>query len=157
MSISKASSLTTAGVEISHKNYVANTVQHMSLMENRTNFQQNLPRYRWLCMIPMYHAYAQTIFSAGGPARRVPVYVMHKFDFQKMLEHVQNFRITELSLVPPIVVAMTKSPLIRQYDLSSVQFAGSGAAPLGAEISEEFSKLWPPGQMNLKQGYGMTE
>lgn len=82
---------------------------------------------------------------------------MHRFDFQKMLEHVQNFKITELQLVPPMVVAMTKSPLVRQYDLTSVQYAGSGAAPLGAEVAAEFQRIWPPGIINLKQGYGMTE
>lgn len=105
----------------------------------------------------MYHAMAQTIYCAGGPSKRIPVYIMHRFDFQKMLQCVQNFRITELQLVPPIVVAMTKSPLVKQYDLSSVEYAGSGAAPLGAEVSAEFAKLWPPGVMNIKQGYGMTE
>jgi len=82
---------------------------------------------------------------------------MRKFDFEQMLEAIQRFRITDLQLVPPVVVAMVKRPETKKYDLSSVCFVGSGAAPLGKEVSEEFDKLWPPGKMNLKQGYGMTE
>jgi 4-coumarate--CoA ligase len=52
----------------------------------------------------MYHAMAQTIFIAGGPTRGIPVYIMPKFDFVKMLESVQKFKITHLTMVPPIVV-----------------------------------------------------
>jgi hypothetical protein len=52
----------------------------------------------------MYHAMAQTIFIAGGPTRGIPVYIMPKFDFVKMLEAVQRFKITHLTMVPPIVV-----------------------------------------------------
>lgn len=52
----------------------------------------------------MYHAMAQTIFIAGGPKRGIPVYVMKKFDFVQMLEAVQKYKITNLHMVPPIVV-----------------------------------------------------
>ena len=145
------------GVEITHRNYVANSLQHMGMMETRERYFEKLPQYRWLAMTPMYHAMAQTIYSIGGPSQRIPIYVMHTFDFEKMLEHTQNFRINELQMVPPIVVRMTRSPLVKKYDLSSAEHIGSGAAPLGAEKAREFEKLWPPGVINLKQGYGLTE
>lgn len=47
---------------------------------------------------------AQTIFIAGGPKRGIPTYVMKKFDFVKMLESIQKFKITTLNMVPPVVV-----------------------------------------------------
>lgn len=47
---------------------------------------------------------AQTIFIAGGLKRAIPVYIMKKFDFIQMLEAVQKYRITNLTMVPPIVV-----------------------------------------------------
>jgi len=47
---------------------------------------------------------AQTIFIAGAVMRGIPVYIMKKFDFVKMLEAVQKYRITTLTMVPPIVV-----------------------------------------------------
>lgn len=46
----------------------------------------------------------QTIFGAVAPKRGIPVYIMKKFDFKEMLEAVQKYRITSLSMVPPIVV-----------------------------------------------------
>lgn len=100
---------------------------------------------------------SQTINIVCALLRGVPVYIMKKFDFIQMLEHVQKYRITGLTLVPPVVVALAKHQVVRKYDLSSVEAAGSGAAPLGFEVSVEFNGLWPEGQMNLAQGWGMTE
>lgn len=114
-------------------------------------------RVRWLCFLPMYHAMAQTIYCVGAPTLRVPVYLMRRYDFARVLECVQRFRITDLHMVPPVVVQLSKSPLTRGYDLSSVERASSGAAPLGREVSRELERLWPEGRINLKQGYGMTE
>jgi 4-coumarate--CoA ligase len=82
---------------------------------------------------------------------------MPKFDFLEMLQYVQKYRITDLVLVPPVVVAMAKHPATKKFDLSSVESVGSGAAPLGKEVSEEFERLWSTGQVNVKQGWGMTE
>ena len=53
---------------------------------------------------------AQTIFIAGAVHRGIPVYIMKKFDFVKMLEAVQNYKITTLTMVPPIVVV--RPPLL---------------------------------------------
>lgn len=81
---------------------------------------------------------------------------MAKFDFVQMLENVQKYKITDLSLVPPIAVMLAKHPIVKKYDLSSVDSIGCGAAPLGSEASRELEKVWD-GRLNLKQGWGMTE
>lgn len=75
---------------------------------------------------------------------------MPKFDFIKMLEHIQDFKITSLTLAPPIAIALAKHPAVKNYDLSSVRTAGSGSAPLSQSVAEEVNNLWEPGHMNLK-------
>ena len=84
------------------------------------------------------------------------MYMMRKFDFVKMLEYIQKYRITSLNLVPPIAVALTKRPEVRNYDLSSVEAAGVGAAPLSPESIIEFERVFG-NKFQLKQGWGMTE
>jgi len=74
-----------------------------------------------------------------------------RFDFVKMLGHVQKYRISDLTMVPPVAVALAKHPSVKSFDLSSVQFIGSGAAPLGREVCVEVEKLWPKSKVNLKQ------
>ncbi|KAJ5578290.1 uncharacterized protein N7459_007254 [Penicillium hispanicum] len=145
------------GVEVTHKNYAANMLQYNHLATLNPDFQQRLARSRWLCFLPMYHAMAQTIFIAASLNRGTPVYIMPKFDFVQMLENVQRNRISDLILVPPVVVLLAKHPAVKNYDLSSVEGIGSGAAPLGREVCAEVEKLWPPGKINIKQGWGMTE
>lgn len=81
---------------------------------------------------------------------------MRKFDFQKMLTYIQKYRITALPLVPPIAVALTKSPLVKDYDLSTIEGAFCGAAPLSSESTSDFERTFS-NRFQLKQGWGMTE
>ncbi|KAK6864124.1 AMP-binding enzyme [Apiospora arundinis] len=145
------------GVEITHRSYIANGVGVIYMSKLQDNFEENVKKWRSLCFLPMYHAYGQTYFAVNYPKLGVPAYMMPKFDFVKVLENVQKYRITSLTCVPPIVVALAKHPLVRKYDLSSLESIGSGAAPLSGEIAEEVSKLWPAGAMEVRQGWGMTE
>jgi 4-coumarate--CoA ligase len=144
------------GVEITHKNYISNTLQvaHMSTL--KSDAEARTARASWLCFLPLYHAYGQTFFIVGGFQRSIPVYVMPKFDFLLLLEYVQKFKITDLNLVPPIAIALAKHPAVEKYDLSSVEAIGSGAAPLGRDVSEQVEKRLG-GKLNMKQGWGMTE
>lgn len=100
---------------------------------------------------------AQMIMIAATLALSTPIYIMPKFDFNQMLEYTQRYRITDYVVVLPIVVALAKHPAIKKFDLSSVEDIGCGAAPLGKEVSEQLQALWPPGKVNIRQGYGMTE
>ncbi|PWY94834.1 4-coumarate-CoA ligase [Aspergillus sclerotioniger CBS 115572] len=147
------------GVEITHKNYVANMMQYNHLFYLHPNFREKQGRTRWLCFLPMYHAMAQAIFIAAALQRGVPVYIMPKFDFLKVLEYTGKYRISDLIVVPPVAVALAKHPAVRsgKYDLSSVEGVFSGAAPLGREVCVEIEALWEPGRINVKQGWGMTE
>ena len=81
---------------------------------------------------------------------------MHKFGLTSLLDAVQKFRITYLLVVPPVAVLLIKSPLLSNYDLSSVKFLLSGAAPLGGDTSEQLEKLFANGT-RTRQGWGMTE
>jgi len=145
------------GVMITHANYVANCFQQIHMSAQVDDYEGKRQRQRVLCFLPMYHAMAQAIFCVNAPKQRIPVYMLPRFDFLEMLQCVQKFRITDLTLVPPVVVAMAKHPATKKFDLSSIERVGSGAAPLGREVCEEFEKLWPNGKVNVRQGWGMTE
>lgn len=136
---------------ITHRNYISNTEQVIANGKLDPDYDNLINSARWLCFLPMYHAYGQTYYCVGSVRRGVPVYVMQKFDFEKMLEYIQAYKITDLTLVPPIAVALAKRPIVKQYDLSSVKHVGCGAAPLGREVSVEVESLWPDHRVNVKQ------
>ncbi len=63
-------------------------------------------------------------------------------------------------LVPPIVLFMATHPLVDKYDLSSLRFTMSAAAPLGTDLAKKFlARLQANGakDISLVQGYGLTE
>ena len=65
-----------------------------------------------------------------------------------------SIKVTIAHVVPPIIVALAKAPIVSQYNLTSIKTLFSGAAPLGAdtEIAVE-TRLG----VSVKQAYGMTE
>lgn len=145
------------GVEISHYAYVANGMGVVHMNNLHPDHAAKLKRDIGLCFLPLYHAYGQTYFIANLPRLGVPVYIMPSFDFIKMLEYIQRFRVTTLPVVPPIVLMMAKHPLTKTFDLSSLVNIGSGAAPLTLEVCQEVEKLFPSGDVHIRQGWGMTE
>jgi long-subunit acyl-CoA synthetase (AMP-forming) len=55
---------------------------------------------------------------------------------------------------PPIVLALGKHPAVDKYDLSSLRWMNSGAAPLSRELVEG---VWNRLKVAVKQGYGLSE
>ena len=43
---------------------------------------------------------------------------------------------TKAHLVPPIILALAKHPIVDEHDVSSAAWINSGAAPLGAELAD---------------------
>ncbi|KAK2750408.1 hypothetical protein FQN57_003888 [Myotisia sp. PD_48] len=144
------------GVEITHRNWVSNILQFNFLATLRSDYEEREKHTKWLLFLPMYHAMAQN-FVCASLLRKVPMYIMNKFDFPKMLENIEKFRISDLKMVPPIAVMVAKSPLVKNYDLSSIRSLGSGAAPLGIEVSQELETLFQKNELYVRQGWGMTE
>jgi acyl-CoA synthetase (AMP-forming)/AMP-acid ligase II len=93
-----------------------------------------------LCPLPFFHIYGLVCGLTYPVLAAMPVIFMPSFDFVKCLEIIQNHRISSVSLVPPIVLALAKHPIVDQYDLSSLERIGSGAAPLGSAVQHAAAK-----------------
>jgi 4-coumarate--CoA ligase len=150
------------GVEITHFSLVANCCQMDYMYNLHPDFRSdeyNSNNQRLLCVFPMYHGLGLLMYSTLAPYRRLPVYIMKRYSLGALFRNIERFRITELALAPPIVVAMGKCPRVEtsKYDLSSIRKVHAGAAPLSREACAEFERLFKPGQVNVKQGWGMTE
>jgi 4-coumarate--CoA ligase len=77
-----------------------------------------------------------------------------RFDLAQALGIIQDHKVSRFFAVPPIVLALAKHPLVDEYDLSSLEWIMSGAAPLGAELTAEAAARIG---CEIVQGYGMTE
>jgi 4-coumarate--CoA ligase len=142
------------GVELTHRNLMATTMQMIQLRMSNTDVSQ----HRGLCVLPMYHGLGLIYFVFVSIKSGAQSYIMERYNLQHTLECIQKFRITELVLVPPIVLAMAKHPSTRNgdYDLSSVRRVLAGAAPLGMEVTQQFEEIWK-GKVRVRQAWGLTE
>lgn len=119
------------GVVISHQALVSNV---HSLWHINPAFDDN---QRWLGFAPFYHIFALCNVLLLAVASGATIFVMPKFDPKLMLSHVQRFRITFLHMAPPVAVLLAKSPMLDSFDITSIQGAVSGGAPLPPEIVEQ--------------------
>lgn len=142
------------GVEITHFQVCNNARQLKQVWCSDTNIKDR----RALCPLPFYHGLGLLYYCLYAPVLGLQVYVMERYNVEDLMRNVARYRITELLLVPPMVVAMAKHPRAGkgEFDLSSITKVVAGAAPLGKEISEQFEELWN-GKVRLQQAWGMTE
>jgi acyl-CoA synthetase (AMP-forming)/AMP-acid ligase II len=135
------------GVELTHRNLVANIEQVNAVLP----FEQGEVM---LSVLPFFHIYGMQVLMNGALASGGTVVTMPRFDLEQFLTLASQHRIRRAVVVPPIVLAMAKHPMVDSFDLSSLRQLFSGAAPLGAELAAEAATRLG---CEVVQGYGMTE
>ncbi|KAF7554456.1 hypothetical protein G7Z17_g2921 [Cylindrodendrum hubeiense] len=142
-------------VMISHYNVIANTLQKTTY-DSVGRKVQDIETQVMLGLLPFSHIYGLVPIAHVGTYRGDEIIVLPRFELKSFLAAVQNFRIQQISVVPPILVQMlSKREECAKYDLSSIRFIYTGAAPLGVETVNDLLKMFP--NRNIGQGYGMTE
>ncbi|XP_046974994.1 4-coumarate--CoA ligase 1-like [Vanessa cardui] len=112
-----------------------------------------LPPLKPLNITPWYHAMG-LISTLANFCKGVTSVYLPKFEVELYLKTIEKYEISQLAVVPAMLIALCKSNL--QYDTSSVQIIFCGAAPLYEETAQAVKKRFPSAQAVL-QGYGMTE
>jgi acyl-CoA synthetase (AMP-forming)/AMP-acid ligase II len=135
------------GVMLTHRNLVANLAQ---IKGTGHDWRDETV----LCVLPLFHIYGMVVVMNHGLRCGSTLVTLPRFDFEQFLRTMQEHRVTLAPIVPPIVLALSKSPLVDAYDLSALRTVFSGAAPLGAEQSRECMERLG---CEVIQGYGMTE
>ncbi|MCO5591006.1 hypothetical protein L7F22_044982 [Adiantum nelumboides] len=95
-----------------------------------------------LCVLPMFHIYSLSIVLASLQVGAA-IAIMGRFEIGALLEVVQRERVTVAPMLPPIVLALAKSPLLAAFDLSSIRMLMLGAVPLGKELEDSFRARVP--------------
>ncbi|MDQ0684533.1 acyl-CoA synthetase (AMP-forming)/AMP-acid ligase II [Streptomyces achromogenes] len=113
------------------------------------------PGDRILAVLPFFHIYGLTALMNAPLRHGATVVVLPRFDLETFLAAIQKHRITGLYVAPPIVLALAKHPAVAAYDLTSLKYVISAAAPLDADLAAACAE-----RLNLPpvgQAYGMTE
>ncbi|KJA18782.1 hypothetical protein HYPSUDRAFT_144499 [Hypholoma sublateritium FD-334 SS-4] len=115
-----------------------------------------------LGFLPLYHIYGAVKLLHWPFTLGVPVALMTHFDPENFCAYAQRYKATISLVVPPVLVVLARHPAVDKYDLSSFNILMSGAAPLGAELTNTvIDRLQLKGDrkepLKILQGYGLTE
>jgi len=135
------------GVQLSHRNLVANVAQCRNMLDIT-------PDDRVLAFLPFFHIYGMTVLLNIALQRRATLVTMPRFDLTQFLQLIQDQRITFVFIAPPVAVALAKHPMVEDFDLSTVRGMMSGAAPLDEALGDAVAARLG---ITMQQGYGMSE
>jgi acyl-CoA synthetase (AMP-forming)/AMP-acid ligase II len=135
------------GVMLTHYNLVANILQTACVIDLSEDDIM-------LGVLPFFHIYGMTVIMNLALHVGATVVTMPRFDLEQCLQILETYQVTVANVVPPMVLAFAKSPLVDKYDLSRLRTVFSGAAPLKEELAEAARARLG---CSLVQGYGLTE
>jgi long-chain acyl-CoA synthetase len=108
----------------------------------------------YLHQTPMFHAASMGgivgVPVTGGSSVFVPL-----FDPEQVMREVEEHRVDWTMMVPTMVAMLMAHPNFRPERLESLRDLVYGGSPMPAPVLERVMSLFP--QLNLWQGYGMTE
>jgi acyl-CoA synthetase (AMP-forming)/AMP-acid ligase II len=134
-------------VQLSHRAMVTNLCQFATAFPYREG-------ERVLGLAPFFHVMGLSCVLLHALASGATVVTMPRFDLEAMLRAIEEHRISQVLVPPPVLAALASHPLVDGFDLSSLEVVGCGGAPATAELERTAAERLG---CLVAQGYGMTE
>jgi len=135
------------GVMLTHYNLVANAMQ-------------NAAWFGWnnkdviIGVIPFYHSWGACTCVISAVYCGARVVIFPRFDLQELLATIEREKATVLYGVASLFIMLTSSPLITEYDLSSLKYVKAGGMPIPPEIKARWEQITG---VKMVLGYGLSE
>jgi len=137
------------GAMLTHRNLVSNGIVLNVWAKSRTA-QETM-----LCVMPYFHTYGLQVGLITCPANsNTMVLIPNPRDMLHVLMSIQKHVVTYYPGVPTMFVGLNNFPDRDKYNLKSLRFAVSAAAPLAPEVQDRFQAITG---CKLVQAYGLTE
>ncbi|KAJ0095625.1 hypothetical protein Patl1_16954 [Pistacia atlantica] len=140
------------GVMLTHRNLVANLCSTLFSVG-----PEIIGQVTTLGLIPFFHIYGITGICCATLRNKGKVVMMNRFDLRTFLNALITQEITFAPIVPPIILALVKDPIVEEFDLTKLKLRAvmTAAAPLAPELLNAFEKKFPGVQ--VQEAYGLTE
>jgi fatty-acyl-CoA synthase len=106
-----------------------------------------------LQVLPQFHVGGWNVQSLLAWLKGATVILERQFDADRVLRLIEEKRVTTMMGVPPIYLFLAQHPRFAEADLSSLDRAVVGGAPMPEALLE----TWAARGTAIVQGYGLTE
>ncbi len=106
-----------------------------------------------LQVLPQFHVGGWNVQSLLAWLKGATVILERQFDAGRVLSLIEEKRVTTMMGVPPIYLFLAQHPRFAEADLSSLERAVVGGAPMPETLLE----TWAARGTAIVQGYGLTE
>lgn len=133
-------------------------IPHLYAISQLKALENQRPPYevsRLIC-IPAFHAFAVPLLTGCAIRNQQTAYVMRRFELGSYLRSIRRFKITEIAMVPTMLIAVLNSSLTQKEDLESLRSVWVGGSPLRSSTQKDFQALLHPDAL-VTQVWGMTE
>ncbi|MDQ3878224.1 MAG: long-chain fatty acid--CoA ligase [Actinomycetota bacterium] len=137
------------GAMLTHGNLLANLQQQQEIAQEHVSSADVL-----LLALPLFHIFGLNVTLGQLVLNGATGVLVERFDPIAALKTIQEQRVTIVFGAPTMYLAWLDTPGAEQYDLSSVRWAVSGAAPLPADTISRFKSVFG---VDIFEGYGLTE
>jgi long-chain acyl-CoA synthetase len=137
------------GAQLTHRNLVSNAIT-LNIWAKSKEAQDVL-----IAVMPYFHSYGLTVGLNTCIANAISiVQIPNPRDMVHVLKSIEKHKVTFYPGVPTMFIGFNNFPGREKYDLSSLRFAVSAAAPLPPEVQARFQQI-TGGKM--VEAYGLTE
>ncbi|HWA49392.1 MAG TPA: long-chain fatty acid--CoA ligase [Dongiaceae bacterium] len=105
-------------------------------------------------ILPLFHAFAMTCVMNWSLSVGAEMVLVPRFQPEGLLKLIEKKKPTAFCAVPTLFTALSSTPGIDDYDLSSIQMIISGGAPLPMEVRQDFERRTGA---RIVEGYGLSE
>jgi len=136
------------GAMLTHMNLVSNAIGCSAWLQAKRGEDTGLS------VLPFFHIYGMTVAMNFTIYAGATMVLLPRFDVVEVLKSIQKYKVTLFPGVPTMYALIVDHPEAKKYNLRSVKFCISGAAPLPPEVQKKFMEM--TGAV-LVEGYGLTE
>lgn len=134
------------GATLSHGNVISNIYS-----KNRCCRMQ--PEDRLLLYLPLFHCFGQNAILNAGLNACATTILQRRFDSEQVLRTIASDNITMFFGVPTVFIKLLNMNL-SSYDLSSIRYYFTAAAPMPIEVVHQWQEKHG---LPIYEGYGLTE
>lgn len=134
------------GATLSHGNVISN-------MHSKNRYCGMQPDDRLLLFLPLFHCFGQNAVLNSGLNAGATLVLQRRFEPEQVLETIVNEGITMFFGVPTVFIKLLNTDT-SGYDLSSVRYYFTAAAPMPVEVVQRWQEKH---NQVIYEGYGLTE